>query len=93
MDGSEYIDYNEFISALGSYDDMMSEHMIREAFDHFDIDNSGSLDVEELKKALNLVGNNEKHMKALKKLLDKFDTYYDGVISFEEFNNLILKIN
>jgi calcium-dependent protein kinase len=92
-DGSDYIDYNEFIRACSNYDDLMSENMIKEAFQHFDVDKSGYLDNEELRKALGVVGNSEQEKKILKKILDQTDLNKDGKISFDEFKNLILKIN
>ena len=57
---------------------------IRSAFDLFDKDNSGSIDVGELREAMKALGLNlgKKEVKAMMRRLDKDGS---GSIEFEEF--------
>ncbi|CAK9234678.1 unnamed protein product [Sphagnum troendelagicum] len=57
---------------------------IREAFDLFDTDRSGSIDANELKVAMRALGFESKK-EDIKKMLDKIDEDGSGVIEFDEF--------
>mmetsp|Transcript_97480 Transcript_97480/g.179131 ORF Transcript_97480/g.179131 Transcript_97480/m.179131 type:complete len:80 (-) Transcript_97480:258-497(-) len=65
-----------------------SQHLMpnyyKEAFDHFDIDGSGSIDAEELKvgmQALGLEPNNHE----IQKMISDVDNDGSGKIEYEEF--------
>jgi calmodulin len=63
----------------------------RDAFNIFDKDNSGDISVAELSGLFKTLG----HMvtdKEVKELLDSVDTNRDGVVSFDEFVVLMLKL-
>lgn len=56
----------------------------RRAFDKFDRDHSGSLDMKELNRALRCNGTKMKHRR-LKKIMRIFDRDGSGTLSFDEF--------
>ncbi|CAM6053973.1 unnamed protein product [Sphagnum tenellum] len=57
---------------------------IREAFDLFDTDGSGSIDAAELKVAMRALGFESKN-EDIRKMLEKIDEDKSGVIEFDEF--------
>ncbi|XP_070273301.1 centrin-4 [Myotis yumanensis] len=57
---------------------------IKEAFDLFDIDGSGTIDVKELKIAMRALGF-EPNKEEVKKLIAEIDKEGTGTISFEDF--------
>ncbi|XP_028006118.2 centrin-4 [Eptesicus fuscus] len=57
---------------------------IKEAFDLFDIDGSGTIDVKELKIAMRALGFEPKK-EEVKKLIAEIDKERTGTISFEDF--------
>ncbi|KAH9574724.1 hypothetical protein CY35_01G074100 [Sphagnum magellanicum] len=57
---------------------------IREAFDLFDTDGSGSIDAAELKVAMRALGFESKS-EDIRKMLEKIDEDKSGVIEFDEF--------
>merc|ERR1711918_7067 len=57
---------------------------IKEAFDLFDTDGSGSIDVNELKVAMKALGMDAKS-EEIRKLINDIDTDGDGTIDFDEF--------
>lgn len=69
-----------------------SEKNIRKAFEFFDEDGSGQLDLDEVKAALPLMGE-DVPPKTIKKLLEKVDGDRTGKVSFEEFVVLLRGMN
>ena len=66
---------------------------IKEAFDLFDADKSGQIDIEELRQALKNLGIETKNQ-TLQKMIADLDTDKSGKISFEEFFEMMgAKIN
>ena len=61
---------------------------IKEAFDIFDTDNSGSISVKELLNAMKSLGFETKNP-AVYKMIADFDTNENGVIEFEEFLDMM----
>jgi centrin-1 len=69
-------------STQGLTDEQKQE--IREAFDLFDTDGSGSIDAVELKVAMRALGFESKS-EDIRKMLEKIDEDRSGVIEFDEF--------
>ncbi|XP_045324281.1 centrin-4-like [Leopardus geoffroyi] len=57
---------------------------IKEAFDLFDVDGSGTIDVKELKIAIQALGFDPKK-EEIKKMIAEIDKEGNGTISFEDF--------
>merc|ERR1712070_1218153 len=60
----------------------------KEAFDLFDADNGGTIDIEELGTAMTALGFTPKKAE-IKKMVDDLDKDGDGTIDFEEFMMLM----
>jgi calcium-dependent protein kinase len=90
--GGEFIEYDEFLRALSNFDELLSDNLLREAFDHFDTDKNGTLEVDNIKAALKLTGGTHEEKEVIDKILMEVDVNRDGVISFYEFKTLMLKI-
>merc|ERR1712118_644154 len=77
---------------MGTFINKMAKHgltqdqveEIKEAFDLFDTDGSGSIDVNELKVAMKALGMDAKS-EEIRKLINDIDTDGDGTIDFDEF--------
>jgi len=57
---------------------------VREAFDTFDTDGGGTIDVDELRAAMKALGQNRSKAEA-KALMDEIDSSGEGQIDFAEF--------
>ncbi|KAI3438381.1 hypothetical protein D9Q98_000813 [Chlorella vulgaris] len=85
QDSSGCIDYEEFLAATLSQHQMEKEENMRAAFQHFDIDNSGTINKDELRQALqsgvaaNVVDDE------VEAILNEVDKNGDGQIDYEEF--------
>merc|ERR1711970_455838 len=66
----------------GLTEDQVAE--IKEAFDLFDTDGSGSIDTNELKVAMKALGMDAKSDE-IRKLINDIDSDGDGTIDFDEF--------
>lgn len=95
-DGSGVIEYTEFIAATYHFQRTMQEDVIWSIFRIFDTDGSGSVTLEELKKALAEGGgqhakNIEDYFQgqSVNDLIKDLDGNGDGEIDFEEFKALL----
>merc|ERR1712139_201111 len=70
----------------GLTEDQVAE--IKEAFDLFDTDVSGSIDTNELKVAMKALGMDAKS-EEIRKLINDIDSDGDGTIDFDEFLAMI----
>merc|ERR1711991_1124475 len=73
---------NQNMAKHGLTQDQVEE--IKEAFDLFDTDGSGSIDVNELKVAMKALGMDAKSDE-IRKLINDIDSDGDGTIDFDEF--------
>ncbi len=69
-----------------------TEKEMKEAFDLFDEDGSGTISREELMAALKVVQTDVSEPQ-LREMIDAIDVNKDGVISFEEFKEMLGKCN
>eukprot|EP00884_Botryococcus_braunii_P004030 jgi/Botrbrau1/13628/Bobra.0373s0007.1 len=82
VDKSGQIDYEEFIAATVNLHKLEREHILLEAFKHFDTDSSGSLSTDEIREGLAKFGVTESE---ISELVEKYDTNKDGMIDYDEF--------
>ena len=61
INGNGNIDYSEFMIAHLNMSKMVQEDKLKEVFNLFDIDHSGTITADELKKVLGGGGNNQKN--------------------------------
>ena len=89
QDNNECIDYTEFLSATMDRKKFLSKQRLRTAFQLFDNDGDGNIDVVELKKIFQQVKADEK---VWNKMIKDVDDNNDGEINFIEFKNMMTKI-
>jgi calcium-dependent protein kinase len=87
-DGS--INFSEFLTVNLQKEKILNEDMLRKAFNLFDIDGNGYITIDELKQTLNLHLNNQIDWKDLVGEVDKDGDYQ---INFEEFKEMMEKLN
>ncbi|XP_006660341.2 calcium-dependent protein kinase 21-like [Oryza brachyantha] len=78
-DGNGMLDCDEFVTVSLHLKKMTNDEYLAAAFDHFDKDGSGFIEVEELREEL---GPNEQ---AILEIIRDVDTDNDGRISYQEF--------
>ena len=89
MSGKGTIDYTEFVMATMNEKDLINAQKLHFAFRLFDKDQSGSLTIDEFKKAL---GIGDQYDEVLQKMLYEIDENNDGEIQFEEFCAMMMKL-
>lgn len=92
-DKSGFIEIEEFITVTISEELLFNEKNLKLTFNYFDKDRSGQLDREEIEELLQIRSREEKISGLVKDLILKYDTNRDGVLSFDEFKNLIKNLN
>ena len=85
-----YIECEEFVRAGIDKKLLKNRKVLRFTFDFLDKDKNGTISVEELKEVFGVV--NQEDEKKLVELMKTIDTDLDGLISFEEYYNMMLKI-
>ena len=58
---------------------------LRVAFDLFDTDNDGKIDLAELGKAIEKMGGQKLSMEDLREIVKEVDSDYNGTVEFDEF--------
>lgn len=84
ISGNDQIDYSAFLLVSLGDDTLLSNANLLTAFQSFDLDGSGNISVEELKKVFN-VGKDKGEGAAWNALIKEIDTSGDGEIDFGEF--------
>ncbi|CAL1385083.1 unnamed protein product [Linum trigynum] len=84
VDGDGYLDYGEFVTISVHLRKMGNDEHLRKAFEFFDRNKNGHIEIEELREALadDLDANSEEVISAI---IRDVDTDKDGKISYEEF--------
>ena len=91
-DGSEYVEFSEFLAAFIDKESLMTENNLELAFNYFDDDKSGKLSMVEIKRILGVAkGDKEGHF-IVEQIIKENDTNDDGEISIDEFKKLMKKI-
>lgn len=88
-DGSGYIEYEEFISAAIDKSKLLSTKNLQLAFNHFDKNNSGKLDLEEIKYIILIVYKRELTDLEIKNITEVYDLNKDGELCFDEFKKMM----
>ena len=88
-DCSGYLDYSEFIKATVSMKILSNSNHLKMAFSQFDIDSSGKISPDEIKKVLQ--NGNVYDEQVWKEIVRDADKNSDGEIDFKEFVELILQ--
>jgi calcium-dependent protein kinase len=90
MDKSGSIDYTEFIAATLDRKKLTSKERLVSAFNLFDRDGNGFIEANELKEVLGGQLNDVDEV-TWEAMIKEVDTNGDGVISFDEFAQMMLK--
>jgi centrin-1 len=90
-DGSGAIDFEEFLNMMSSQmDDHSSKEDIRSIFVLFDADKTGYINIKNLRKIARDLGETCEDEELLD-LIRKGDSDGDGLVSFEDFYNIMTK--
>ena len=93
MDNNKYIEYEEFVRAAVSKEKFMADTVLRFAFRYFDKDNSGEITFDEIEQVFKKsVADKGNIHESLKKIIKEVDVNGDGIISFEEFSEVMKKM-
>lgn len=87
VNGTGRIDFTEFLLATVNYKNDIHEKELRQIFNIIDKDKSGTLSRNEIGEFFNLSGKEQADQ--LKALIDEADSNKDGVISVDEFFNIM----
>ena len=90
-DNNGFIESEEFIRACVNPNLFASENFLLAAFNYFDKDKDGSISAAEVEEKFFQCSKNKnnKTRTELKKMFNQIDSNQDGIISFDEFSNLI----
>ena len=91
LDGNGVIDYHEFLSCAISKEKILRSENLEICFKAFDLDNSGSISVDEISAIFKKGGKDDENIEAFKNIMKEADENGDGEISFAEFKNLMRK--
>jgi len=88
-DRSGAIDYAEFITATMNWKQALNDQLIKGAFDAFDVDHSGKIDIQELKLIFGSPGDTDETV--WKAIITETDLDGDGEINLDEFKHMLVK--
>ncbi len=86
-DGSGFVDYTEFLTATINWKKSLSEQKIEAAFEAFDEDHNGRIDLSELKRVFG--AEDDKEDAVWIGIMKEVDKDGDGAINLEEFKEMI----
>ena len=87
QDKDGFIEYEEFLRVTLNAKNLVSEENLRHAFNQFDDNKDGKLSINEIKKILGSTNSD-----LITDLIEHIDKNSDGVISFEEFTEMMKKV-
>lgn len=87
---NQAIYYMDFITATLDKKVYLSEEKLWGAFRYFDVDSSNAISLDNLKQVMKRCGR-EVDEATLKKMIDDNDMSKDGIITFEEFKQMMMK--
>jgi calcium-dependent protein kinase len=89
-DGSGEIDYSEWVVATINKENLLSDVKLKQAFNLFDKDESGSISADEIKAIL--CGGKNIDEEVWNQVISEVDGDGNGEIDFEEFSIMMRKI-
>lgn len=89
-DGSQTIEYTEFVQALMNQAEMSTEENLKAAFGFFDCDGNGLIDAKEMKIIFDRE-NSYIDQNAIQAMLDEVDQSKDGMLNFKEFKRITVE--
>ena len=95
LNGNGELDYSEWLLASSKRNELLNEPRLKQAFDYFDKDKSGTISLDELKSVLGETGlqsNEELDQGVWEDILAEADENGDGEIDFQEFKNMMNRL-
>ena len=93
MDNNGYIEYEEFVRGAVSKERFINTKVIQFAVRYFDKDGSGEITFDEIEAVFkDSIQDKSNVHEALKKIIAEVDTNGDGIISFNEFADIMKKM-
>ena len=93
MDNNGYIEYEEFVRGAVSKERFINTKVIQFAFRYFDKDGSGEITFDEIEAVFkDSIQDKSNVKKKKKKIIAEVDTNGDGIISFNEFADIMKKM-
>ena len=86
-DGSDFIEYSEFLTAAMDWQRTLSRRKLESAFKTFDLNGDGKIDLSELKEMIGGVLDENMYREILKEA----DKNGDGVIDYQEFEEICMR--
>ena len=88
FDNNGYIEYEEFIRATISKENLFTDINLKTAFDMFDLDKNGSISLSEIKEVLGIKKNDDD--KVIQELMNEVHRTGNEEITFEQFKESML---
>jgi calcium-dependent protein kinase len=85
--GSGTIEYSEFVIASLMSKDLLNDGKLKAAFEEFDIDGNGFIDLNELKTILTMDDDMDEYV--MNNIIKQVDQDGDGQISYQEFKSMM----
>ncbi|CAB9496379.1 MAP kinase-activated protein kinase 2 (Fragment) [Seminavis robusta] len=89
LSGSNFLDYSEFVVASMNASELLDDKKLRAAFDHYDPDHTGYITAKSLMESMSNVADE----RVADKIIRQVDCGNDGLISFEDFKNIMTQNN
>ena len=86
-DGSDFIDYSEFLTAAMDWRSNLCKKKLETAFKTFDLNGDGKIDLSELKEIIGGKLTEQEY----KEILKEADLNGDGVVDYKEFEEICIK--
>jgi len=83
------IEYSEFVCACLMEADLLDETRLRAAFQEFDLDDSGSISLDELVAMFSGLSNGTMDQGTIQAIMRQVDDNDDGEIDFDEFHKMM----